>query len=484
MNSTPTPRERLNNLLARAAEHAGRTQSRTDVAMVQELRAELADRRRFTDALVERFLAARSPETLRSPVADILTDTSPTITPEQLSEITELLAAVILIEGTSLGTPHAQRIRERTSSTDLATVERLGALLEQADTSRKRAQAQPAIDQQQQLISALVYLLGRQQAANQHLVAERDALREQVARQLEARSRLDAERSSLIDAFEREQNTRHHAEEHARRLADIVARLTEATKTQHDQAPANAERGQVAADDAARESTAGTGQRSFASMGGVLICDSHAVFADSLSLVLSDAGHAVVGVTYSPEEALALPQIRHAGVCLIDWQFPSGTALDWMPRLRAAAPQVRFVVLTGFLEQHMLEAGVAAGVRGFAHKGQQAGDILTVLHRVADGEIVVDQPTREGSRSRARRQAQHVARPLTPREREVLTRLARGESTQALAKAMGVSRSTARSHVQSVLSKLGVRSQREAVIEAARQGLVDMETEDWLNESS
>ncbi|MDL4775912.1 response regulator [Actinomadura xylanilytica] len=212
----------------------------------------------------------------------------------------------------------------------------------------------------------------------------------------------------------------------------------------------------------------------------VIICDDHAVFADSLSLVLADAGHAVAGVAYSPEEALPALRAGSADVCLIDLHFPGATALEWMPRLRAAAPGTRFVVLTGFLEQPVLEAGLAAGVRGFAHKGQQAGDILTVLRRVAAGEVVVDQATRRGAGVRPRSQAQKVAQFLTPREREVLTRLARGESTQALAKAMGVTRSTARSHVQSVLSKLGVHSQREAVIEAARHGLVSVETGEWL----
>ncbi|TMR00309.1 response regulator transcription factor [Actinomadura soli] len=211
----------------------------------------------------------------------------------------------------------------------------------------------------------------------------------------------------------------------------------------------------------------------------MVVCDDHAVFAESLSLVLADAGHTVVGVAYSPADVMPLLRIRQPDLCLIDLQFPSGTALDWMPRLRAASPRTRFVVLTGFLEQPVLEAGVEAGVRGFAHKGQQAGDILTVLRRVADGEIVTDQPVRR-SGTRPRSQAQQVARFLTPREREVLTRLARGESTQALAKAMGVTRSTARSHVQSVLSKLGVHSQREAVIEAARHGLVSVETGEWL----
>ena len=211
----------------------------------------------------------------------------------------------------------------------------------------------------------------------------------------------------------------------------------------------------------------------------MIICDDHAVFAESLSLVLADAGHSVVGVVYSPADALPVLRARQPDACLIDLRFPSGTALDWMPRLRAASPRTKFVVLTGFLEQPVLDAGVAAGVRGFAHKGQQAGDILTVLRRVADGEVVADRAALRGG-ARPRSRAQRVARFLTPREREVLTRLARGESTQALAKAMGVTRSTARSHVQSVLSKLGVHSQREAVIEAARHGLVSVETGEWL----
>ena len=211
----------------------------------------------------------------------------------------------------------------------------------------------------------------------------------------------------------------------------------------------------------------------------VIICDDHAVFAESLSLVLTEAGHIVAGVTYSPVDALPVLRDERPDVCLIDLKFPSGTVLEWLPGLRAASPSTSFVVLTGFLEQQVLDAAIRLGVRGFVHKGQQAGDILAVLRRVAAGETVVDQVTH---RDRARRssRAQQLARYLTPREREVLTRLARGESTQTLAKAMGVTRSTARSHVQSVLSKLGVHSQREAVIAAARHGLVSVETGEWL----
>ncbi|MBC6462529.1 response regulator transcription factor [Actinomadura sp. HBU206391] len=227
----------------------------------------------------------------------------------------------------------------------------------------------------------------------------------------------------------------------------------------------------------------------------ILLCDDHAVFADSLALVLADAGHTVVGVTYDPDDALAALRRRPADVCLIDLCFPAGTVLGRMAEFHAAAPATRFVILSGFLESQVVDAGAGAGVHGFAHKGQQAGDLVALLARIHAGErnpvrdrtrdvargLVHDRGAgRPATTGRPRGQAQQAARFLTPREREVLTRLARGESTLTLAKAMGVTRSTARSHVQSVLTKLGVHSQREAVIEAARYGMVSVETGEWL----
>lgn len=213
----------------------------------------------------------------------------------------------------------------------------------------------------------------------------------------------------------------------------------------------------------------------------VLICDDHAVFADSLALVLADAGHTVVGVTYSPDDALVMLRRHPPDICMVDLHFPTGSVVGRLTELRAASPTTRFVVVSGFVDQQIVEAGLRADVRGFAHKGQQASEILALLRRVHAGEQVVDhRPIRQRTGPRPRSQAHRVAQFLTPREREVLTRLARGESTATLAKAMGVTRSTARSHVQSVLTKLGVHSQREAVIEAARHGLVSVETGEWL----
>ncbi|MFB9836221.1 response regulator transcription factor [Actinoallomurus acaciae] len=212
----------------------------------------------------------------------------------------------------------------------------------------------------------------------------------------------------------------------------------------------------------------------------VVICDDHAVFADSLALVLAEAGHDVVGVVYSPEEALRLLSSAPADVCLIDLQFPGGSALDRLPELLHTAPATRFVVLSGSMDAELLDAALAAGVSGFAHKGQQAGEIVAMLDRVHAGEVVVDSAADTRMPLRPRSEAQRLANYLTPREREVLTRLVRGESTASLARTMKITRSTARSHVQSVLTKLGVHSQREAVIAAARHGLVSVNTGEWL----
>lgn len=213
----------------------------------------------------------------------------------------------------------------------------------------------------------------------------------------------------------------------------------------------------------------------------ILICDDHPVFAESLALMITRTGHTVVKVTYSPEQALHVLRRIPTDVCLLDLTFPDGTVLDRIAQLLAVSPGTRIVILSGLLEPHVLQAGIAVGVHGFAHKGQRSGEIIELLRRVHAGERVVERSMpRAVAPPRQRSPAQRFAQFLTPREREVLIRLTRGESTSALARAMGVTRNTARSHVQSVLTKLNVHSQREAVVEAARHGLVSIETGEWL----
>ena len=214
-----------------------------------------------------------------------------------------------------------------------------------------------------------------------------------------------------------------------------------------------------------------------------LICDDHKVFADSLALLIERSGWQVAGIAGDPDQAAVLLAEGGIDLCLLDLSFPSGSALERLPALRELAPMTKFVVLTGFADAATLEAVMAAGAHGVAHKGNEVADLLGLLRKVIEGGravVPLQPPVQERRPSSGQSSARRLASYLTSREREVLCSLVRGANVVTLAKELGVARSTARSHVQSVLTKLGVHSQREADIVAAKNGLVSVETGEWL----
>jgi two-component system nitrate/nitrite response regulator NarL len=213
----------------------------------------------------------------------------------------------------------------------------------------------------------------------------------------------------------------------------------------------------------------------------LLICDDHVVFAEALAVVLTKVGHTVVALTDSPHEALAVLRTKLVELCLLDVSFPTGSIFEVLPDLRAAAPEVKIILLTALSQPAVAMTAIAAGVDGFAHKGQRIDDLVRLIDHVHHGEEVRAGAMTGGviGRHAELSDTERLARYLTPREREVLSHLVLGESAPALARAIGVSPTTARSHIQNVLTKLGVHSQLEAVTAAVRDGLVSVETGQW-----
>lgn len=148
----------------------------------------------------------------------------------------------------------------------------------------------------------------------------------------------------------------------------------------------------------------------------------------------------------------------------------------------ASFPRTAFVVIADSPESAGFVGALAAGVHGAALKTDDFVEVLRVLTGAAG------RPTRRPaggtvlslSAQAAHRPVRHSARYpaldhlLTPREREVLARLVHGESTTSMAKSMGVQLSTTRTHIDSVLIKLGVHSRLEAVACAVREGIIDV----------
>lgn len=207
----------------------------------------------------------------------------------------------------------------------------------------------------------------------------------------------------------------------------------------------------------------------------ILLADGHTVFLDGLSAVLAGSG-CRVAATASTRSAL-LEQVRAVKptLCIIDSQFPDGDGIEALEEIVALSPATKVVVLTADDEPKNLRRALELGAAGYVHKARGVPALIEVLRRVSNGEIVVEgtfSSPRTSGRQRSE-QLQLLASYLTPRELECLALLASGSSTTSIARRLGVSTTTIRSHVQAVLTKLSVHSRLEAASLAIRYGLVE-----------
>ncbi len=221
----------------------------------------------------------------------------------------------------------------------------------------------------------------------------------------------------------------------------------------------------------------------------VLICDDHVIFAESVSHLLKARDIDVVGVTYHPREALAVLRRTPVDICLLDLMFGNESVLEWIGDLRGAARGARFVVLCASPDPALLAAGRTGRVHGIGDKRQSIDEVVDLLTRVHAGGTVqpaadpsagtVAVPEHGRPANRAAEDAQWLAAFLTPREREVLSGLVRGEDTLKLASTLGIAQTTARCHIQAVLTKLGAHSRLEAATTAVRSGMIDPQNGRW-----
>ena len=208
----------------------------------------------------------------------------------------------------------------------------------------------------------------------------------------------------------------------------------------------------------------------------LVLGDDHVVFLDALSTVLAQHGYAISPVARSAAEMVALVRRDRPDVCVIDRPSAIDEDAETICRVRAASDRTRVLVLSAKSEPEAVGRALDAGASGYLHQSRGVGELVGVLERVLRGEIVVDVPD---ARPRSRRSAQpnqalRLAGHLTSRERECLLMLVEGLDTAAMMARLCVSRTTVRTHLQAVLTKLGVHSRLEAVSFAVRHHLPDL----------
>lgn len=196
----------------------------------------------------------------------------------------------------------------------------------------------------------------------------------------------------------------------------------------------------------------------------LLVCDDHRLLVDALSMALTDKGHTVVAIALDPDEAVEAAREHQPDACLLDLNFPFGNGLSAIARIIDVSVDTKVVILSGSSNRDVVADAIAQGAQGFVGKEKPILAIIEALEKVHQGYLAVD-PLVLQDALRPRPPDDDplwVLKFLTAREWEVLHCIMEGLSTEQMAEQLGVLRSTARTHVQNLLTKLGVHSRLQA----------------------
>ncbi len=212
-------------------------------------------------------------------------------------------------------------------------------------------------------------------------------------------------------------------------------------------------------------------------MTSLVVGDDHVVFLDALATVLAQQAYDIT-IAGTVAETVAAVAASHPDLCLIDRHFAGVDSVEAIGTMLEASPDTKVLVLSADPDTDGILAALSAGASGYLHKTRGVTALTAAITRVLRGEVVVDVP-RGGGRPKppGHDDALRLASHLTDRERECLALLVEGLDTTAMARKLSVSRTTVRTHVQSVLTKLGVHSRLEAASFAVRYRLLDDRTE-------
>jgi DNA-binding NarL/FixJ family response regulator len=210
----------------------------------------------------------------------------------------------------------------------------------------------------------------------------------------------------------------------------------------------------------------------------VLICDDQALVRGGFRAILeSRPDLEVVGEAENGVEAVALADRRRPDVILMDIRMPIVDGVEATRQLVAKASPARILILTTFDLDEYVHAAIRAGASGFLLKDVKPADLVHAIHVVAAGDALLAPSVTRRLLERfattlpvGDQTAQALAE-LTTRETEVLGLLAGGLSNAEIATKLVVSEATVKTHISSMLRKLGLRDRVQAVILAYETGL-------------
>lgn len=208
----------------------------------------------------------------------------------------------------------------------------------------------------------------------------------------------------------------------------------------------------------------------------VLIIDDHSLFRSGIRLVLQrQDDFELVGEAGSGLDGVKDAKRLNPDVVLLDLHMPDMSGLETIPLLKDEAPNAQIVMLTVSEDAEDLLEALRIGARGYLLKNIDTDFLLQSIRRAATGESVMS-PQMGGKLADAMRAPVKVngadSVKLSPREKEIIVKLARGDSNKEIARELDLSESTVKIHVQGILRKLNLASRVQAAVYAVEHGLV------------
>ena len=212
----------------------------------------------------------------------------------------------------------------------------------------------------------------------------------------------------------------------------------------------------------------------------LLLVDDQNMFREGLATLLSIHDDLeIVGEAANGEEAITRTAQLRPDIVLMDLRMPVLDGVEATRRLLADHPNLRVIVLTTFDDDDNVFEALRAGASGYLLKDSSSAKLVEAIRATARGESFL-QPSitakvlAEFSRLAPQNSSalEHLPEPLTEREIQILTEVARGRSNKEIATALFLAEGTVKNHMTTILGKLGVQDRTQAALRAREMGLV------------
>ncbi|MGY4928438.1 response regulator [Streptomyces sp. 900105755] len=205
----------------------------------------------------------------------------------------------------------------------------------------------------------------------------------------------------------------------------------------------------------------------------LLIVDDHPVVRDGLRGMFESApGFTVLGEASDGAEAVTLAGTLDPDVVLMDLRMPGGGGVDAIRELTRRGARAKVLVLTTYDTDSDTLPAIEAGATGYLLKDAPREELFTAVRAAAQGRTVLSPAVASRLVSAVRTPTAPANEPLSAREREVLTLVARGTSNREIARELFISEATVKTHLTHLYAKLGVNDRAAAVATGYQRGIL------------